>query len=60
MTWTRSAQSMGVCACDHLEAEHRQDLKRMRCGRYGCDCPDYDIAALAWTERRTVIEPLES
>lgn len=60
MTWHRSPIATGVCRCDHYESEHRIDLKRMACNRGGCPCRDYDLVALAWSERRTVIEPLDT
>lgn len=54
--WLRNAKPEGLCRCDHGEAEHRIDLKRMKCNRGGCDCPDYELVALLWREHRTVRE----
>jgi hypothetical protein len=53
-TWRRDPLPRPICACTHSLPAHNIETKRQPCSV--CSCAAFDLQALAWTERRVVVE----
>jgi hypothetical protein len=52
--WRRDPQPTPICACAHTLTAHNIETKRQACST--CSCAGFAVRALAWTERRVVVE----
>jgi hypothetical protein len=52
--WRRDPVPRPICRCSHSLAAHNIETKRQACSV--CTCKGFEVQALAWTERRVVVE----